>query len=54
MTTKYCLRKELDTCLLEKPMSDQQIDPALFLEDNTGKYRLEFECKECQMKIYST
>jgi 23S rRNA 5-hydroxycytidine C2501 synthase len=54
MTTKYCVRNELELCLSKKRSNQVMFAEPLFLEDNTGKYRVEFDCKECQMNIYST
>jgi collagenase-like PrtC family protease len=54
MTTKHCIRKELDLCLLCNPGGSAQKNNSLFIEDNTGKYQIEFDCKRCEMKIYST
>jgi collagenase-like PrtC family protease len=54
MTTKYCIRKELELCLINNPEFLDLGDGSLFIEDNTGKYRIEFECKKCEMKVYST
>lgn len=52
MTTKYCLRKELKICLIDK--KNQYVnDTALYIVDNTGRYRVEFDCKLCEMKIFS-
>lgn len=54
MTTKYCIRKELGLCLLDNIGMQNTKNTNLFIEDNTGKYRIDFDCSECQMKIYST
>jgi hypothetical protein len=53
MTTKYCIRKELGLCLIDNAEYSIQKNTSLFIEDNTGKYRIEFDCKKCEMKIYS-
>jgi 23S rRNA 5-hydroxycytidine C2501 synthase len=48
MTTKYCIRFEIGKC----PMVDKaNNNEPLFLLNNNQKYRLEFNCKECQMKL---
>jgi putative protease len=50
MTTKYCIRKELGTCLLES--NGDELPRHLFLEDDSGHhYRLKFNCSECQMQL---
>lgn len=53
MTTKYCLRYELGQCLLHK--NNDTISPAfasnLYLRNNKNLFLLQFDCKECQMKV---
>ena len=44
----YCIRREIGECLLEKP----RLRGDLFLVRGTKKYRLSFDCKACQMKIF--
>ena len=44
----YCIRREIGECLLEKP----RLKGDLFLVRGTKKYRLCFDCKACQMKIF--
>lgn len=55
MTTKYCLRHELGCCLQGKNKGRPQVSlqPAdeLILVNNTRRFRLEFDCRECQMRI---
>lgn len=57
MTTKYCLRYELGCCLQGKSKGKPQVSlqPAdnLVLVNNTRRFRLEFDCRECLMRIYS-
>ena len=54
MTTKYCLRYELGQCLQHK--NNDTIDPdykgQLMLRNNGRLFTLQFDCKNCQMKIY--
>ena len=56
MTTKYCLRYELGCCLMGKGKNQPQIDitpkEQLFLRNNNHRFRLAFDCKECQMQIF--
>jgi len=48
MNTKYCIRYEIGLC----PAVDKNIIPhPLYLENNKQRYRIEFDCKECEMKI---
>ncbi len=54
MTTKYCLRYELGSCLLGKNGTRQKQsipNGPLYLRNNKNWFRLEFDCKNCQMKI---
>ena len=44
----YCIRREIGECLLEKPRSRGD----LYLVRGTKKYRLCFDCKACQMKVF--
>lgn len=47
MTTKFCLRRQHGLCKKGKA-----VDP-LFLEDSEGnRFRLEFDCAACVMKLY--
>lgn len=50
MITKHCIKYQMGACerFEKKP---KQISEPLFLEDNNRKYKLEFDCKNCQMKI---
>lgn len=56
MTTKYCLRYELGCCLQGKntftPKVDIRPSDTLDLRNNDRLFRLEFDCKECLMRIY--
>lgn len=57
MTTKYCLRYELGCCLQGKcnfePKTNIAPGDKLILHNNGHRFRLEFDCAECQMKIYA-
>ena len=56
MTTKYCLRYELGCCLQgkgsKKPQVPIQPSDTLLLHNNGKRFRLEFDCRECLMRIY--
>lgn len=59
MTTKYCLRYELGCCLQNKkgqPAAKVDISPRdnLVLHNNGRLFRLEFDCRECVMRIYKS
>lgn len=55
MTSKYCLRYELGQCLRHK--CNTQVDNAyqgdLYLVNNGKQFRLEFDCRQCEMHIYA-
>ena len=50
MSTRYCIRAELGACL-RKPES-QRLPARLFLRNESGLYRLEFDCANCGMKVF--
>ena len=56
MTTKYCLRYELGCCLQGKntfaPKVNIKPTDTLILRNNDRRFRLEFDCKECLMRIF--
>ena len=56
MTTKYCLRYELGCCLQNKSRSKPQLNIApsdtLILRNNNRRFRLDFDCRQCLMRIY--
>ena len=47
MVSSYCLRREIGQCLREKPT----LRGDLFIEHGTHRYRLEFDCKRCEMRV---
>lgn len=47
MTCSYCLRREIGECLLESP----QLRGELYLQRAEKRYKLEFDCKKCQMHL---
>ena len=51
MTTKYCIRYELGQCLTRHPVGENY-KGNLYLENNHNKYRLQFNCKDCEMQIF--
>lgn len=48
MITKYCIKDELDACPFK---NNTRFDEPLFLVNNNRKYRLQFDCNKCVMKI---
>jgi putative protease len=50
MTTKYCIRAQLEIC----PKMSNKVDGfagPLTIVDNTGEYELGFDCTKCEMTI---
>lgn len=54
MTTRYCLRRELGKCL-KTPSGNDWKSPLTLVSNGSGatiRLRLEFDCKNCRMKVY--
>lgn len=52
MVTKHCLKYDLGNCPKEpQRKTNLAIKYPIYLTDNTHKYLLDFDCKECVMKI---
>lgn len=51
MTTRYCLRRELGACLRQK--GADKLPSPLFLTNKAATYRLEFDCKNCRMRLWA-
>lgn len=49
MTTKYCIKFELGLC--EKFQKPKEKTSELFLKNLNNKFALEFDCKNCLMKV---
>jgi len=49
MTCRYCLKSELGFC--KKKGIDQNLSEPLTITDDTGTYRLMFNCKHCEMQV---
>lgn len=52
MTTKYCLRYELGQCLVRHQVA-KDFRSELVLENNGRRFVIKFDCKNCQMQIFS-
>ncbi len=50
MTTRYCIRHQLDACLKE-PGNRKRLPEPLRMDDGRHCYRLEFDCKKCRMQV---
>lgn len=51
MTTKYCIRYEMQQCPKFHKKTPQSQLPT-FIELNNKKFELQFDCQNCQMKIF--
>lgn len=51
MTTRYCLRRSLGCCL--KTPKGKDLPQKMWLDAPMGRLRLEFDCANCKMKIYT-
>ncbi len=49
MTTRYCIRRELDCCL--KSHKGKNMPSPLFIETGLDRFRLDFDCKNCRMRV---
>jgi putative protease len=50
MTSRYCIRAQLDICPKISNTTDGSAGP-LTLVDNTGEYELRFDCRKCHMIV---
>ncbi|MFA5848735.1 MAG: U32 family peptidase [Bacteroidales bacterium] len=50
MRSKYCIKFEMGICPKEGAV--KQMNEPLFLENNGKRYRLGFDCKNCEMVIF--
>jgi 23S rRNA 5-hydroxycytidine C2501 synthase len=50
MTTKHCIRYQLDACPVHQTPS-AKLYGAMYLKDNIHTFELEFDCKRCEMVI---
>lgn len=52
LTSKYCIKSELNMCPFEDDfIKVKGMKEPLFLNDGKRKYKLEFNCQQCLMKI---
>jgi len=47
MRSAYCIRREIGECLRERP----RLQGDLYIEHGAQRYRLEFDCAHCEMKL---
>lgn len=51
MTTRHCVLRELGMCLKEKEKRDNKSRPPYYLNFDGGRFRLDFDCNNCEMKV---
>ncbi|MFH1197175.1 MAG: U32 family peptidase [bacterium] len=51
MTTKFCIKNELGMCPQKEDAKKTNYKEPLFLKDKNRRYKLIFNCKECEMNI---
>lgn len=51
MTTRHCVLRELGVCRKIDNDRNFKVKYPLFLHYGNGKFRLEFDCKKCEMKV---
>jgi putative protease len=50
MTTKYCIKYQLDACPREGKKVPLQ-EPLTLVDEDGHRLRLKFDCKECAMEV---
>ena len=50
MTTRHCVLRELGLCKKEKGNPENLRFP-LYLNYNGGRFKLDFDCENCEMKV---
>jgi putative protease len=52
MTTKHCLKYQMGYCRRYDKNAESLLNEPLYLENESSKLRLEFDCANCRMKIF--
>eukprot|EP00731_Ephydatia_muelleri_P032994 g32994.t1 len=52
MTTKYCIKYELEKCPKYHPNMETKLKEPLVLKQGELEYKLKFNCKPCEMEIW--
>jgi len=52
MTTKYCIKYEMEKCPKYHPNMDGKLKEPLILKQGELEYKLKFNCKPCEMEIW--
>lgn len=51
MTTRYCLRRQFNQCLKCSDTTERKWPTDLYLQSGPIKLKIEFDCKNCRMKL---
>lgn len=51
MTMKYCIREELEMCH-RKNQESGFTEPFFLIDENGHQFRIEFNCRKCEMNLY--
>ena len=51
MITKHCLKYQYDMCIKYNKNSKHNFKEPFYIEDENQKFELDFDCKNCVMKI---
>ncbi len=51
MTTRYCLKFEMGICPVHQKPNGKAEKGSLFIENKMGRFRLDFDCKNCLMHV---
>lgn len=52
MTTKHCLKYQMGYCRRYDKNFDSLLHEPLYLENESAKLKLEFDCHDCRMKVF--
>lgn len=52
MTTRYCVLRQLGLCK-RKTLASQRLREPLMMKSANNAFRLEFDCRRCEMKLWS-
>ncbi|MCH5232702.1 MAG: U32 family peptidase [Muribaculaceae bacterium] len=54
MTTRHCILRETGQCLKNMHSDKKNLKLPLYLEYEKGRFKLDFDCSRCEMKVMTT
>ncbi|MDE6271804.1 MAG: U32 family peptidase [Muribaculaceae bacterium] len=54
MTTRHCILREMGKCLQRTPPCKRNFQLPLFMTSGKNKFRLKFNCEQCEMEVLTT